>query len=187
MKTAPHMMQEAVSGKAPVPMSAGKRAWGVYDIFTTADGKSLFVGVVTERQWELFTGLVGDASLQAPAFRTNNDRSRERERLIPLVQSILGRFDCATLESLCERSGLPFARVQTPSDLFDDPHLNAGGMIEETLPDGRGTRIPALPVQFGAERLGLRLPLPTPGQHNDEILGPLAPSARAPSPQGDTP
>jgi len=50
-----HMMQHAVTGEEPVPMSAGKRAWGVYDIFESGDGAQLFVGVVTERQWEIFT------------------------------------------------------------------------------------------------------------------------------------
>ena len=169
-----HMMQEAVLGKPAIPMSAGKRAWGVYDIFTTADGRSLFVGVVTERQWELFTDALGEEALRDPAYATNNDRSRARETLIPLVQTILGRRDCATIEAMCEKAGLPFARVQTPSDLFDDPHLNAGGMIEQVLPDGKTTHIPALPVQFGDARLALRLPLPKPGEHNLEILGPLA-------------
>jgi hypothetical protein len=28
-----------------------------------------------------------------------------------------------------------------------------------------------LPIQLGDERLALRLPLPRPGEHNDEILG----------------
>ena len=65
---------------------------------------------------------------------------------------------------------MPFARIQTPSDLFEDPHLNAGGMIQLTLPDGAETRIPALPIQFGGKRLKLRLPPPAPGEHNDEIL-----------------
>jgi crotonobetainyl-CoA:carnitine CoA-transferase CaiB-like acyl-CoA transferase len=168
-----HMMQHAVSGKAPEPMSAGKRAWGVYDVFTTFDGLNLFVGVVTERQWELFTTALGEPELLDPAYATNNERSKARETLIPLVASILAKRTCAEIEAMCEKAGLPFARVQTPSDLFDDPHLNAGGMIEQALPDGSRTRIPALPVQFGDERLGLRLPLPKPGEHNDEILGPL--------------
>ena len=168
-----HMMQEAVTGKAPVPMSAGKRAWGVYDVFTTADGKSLFVGVVTERQWEIFTKRLGEPALLDPAYATNNERSRQRETLIPLVAQILGKRTCAEIEAMCEEAGLPFARVQAPSDLFADPHLNAGGMIDQVLPDGRATRIPGLPMQFGDERLGLRLPLPKPGEHNEEILGPL--------------
>ena len=169
-----HMMQHAVSGKAPEPMSAGKRAWGVYDVFTTADGKQLFVGVVTERQWEIFTRRLGEPALLDPAYATNNERSRARETLIPLVASILGKRTCAQIEAMCEEAGLPFARVQTPSDLFDDPHLGAGGMIDQLLPGGSATRIPGLPIQFGDRRLGLRLPLPQPGEHNDEILGPLA-------------
>ncbi len=168
-----HMMQHAASGKVPEPMSAGRRAWGVYDIFTTAEGASLFVGVVTERQWELFTTALGEPELLVPAYATNNERSKAREVLIPLVARLLAKRPLLELEALCEKAGLPFARIQTPSDLFGDPHLNAGGMIAFDLPDGRPTRIPALPMQFGDERLGLRLPLPTPGQHNEEILAPL--------------
>jgi crotonobetainyl-CoA:carnitine CoA-transferase CaiB-like acyl-CoA transferase len=168
-----HMMQHAVSGKAPEPMSAGKRAWGVYDIFESADGVQLFVGVVTERQWEIFTRALGEAELLDPKFATNNLRSAARGELIPLVARLLKKHSLARLEAICEEGGLPFARIQTPSDLFDDPHLAAGGMVPLTLPDGTETRIPALPMQFGGERLPLRMPLPTPGQHNEEILAPL--------------
>ncbi|MGZ5042402.1 MAG: CoA transferase, partial [Usitatibacter sp.] len=168
-----HMMQHVVSGKAPEPMSAGKRAWGVYDIFDSADGRQLFIGVVTERQWEIFTKALGEPELMDPAYATNNQRSAARETLIPLVGRLLRKHSAAQLEKICEEGGLPFARIQTPSDLFADPHLNAGGMIALTMPDGTRTAIPALPIQFGEERLPLRSPLPRPGEHNDEILGSL--------------
>jgi len=165
-----HMMQHAVTGEPPVPMSAGKRAWGVYDVFESADGVQLFVGVVTERQWEIFTRALGAPELADPAYATNNQRAQARETLIPLVARLLRKHAVAELERICEQGGLPFARIQAPSDLFDDPHLNAGGMVPITLPDGTETRIPALPIELGGERLGLRLPLPRPGEHNDEIL-----------------
>ncbi len=168
-----HMMQHAVSGAEPVPMSAGKRAWGVYDVFDSADGVQLFVGVVTERQWEIFTKALGEAELLDPAYATNNQRAAAREKLIPLVAKLLKKHSIAELEAICVDGGLPFARIQTPSDLFDDPHLSAGGLIDLTLPDGSHTTIPALPIELDGERLGLRTPLPTPGEHNDEILGPL--------------
>jgi crotonobetainyl-CoA:carnitine CoA-transferase CaiB-like acyl-CoA transferase len=168
-----HMMQHVVSGKEPEPMSAGKRAWGVYDIFDSADGVRIFIGVVTERQWEIFTKALGEPELMDPAYATNNQRSAARATLIALVNKLLRKHSIAQLEKICEEGGLPFARIQTPSDLFDDPHLNAGGMIDLTLPDGTATRIPALPMQFGAERLALRTPLPIPGEHNEEILAPL--------------
>jgi crotonobetainyl-CoA:carnitine CoA-transferase CaiB-like acyl-CoA transferase len=165
-----HMMQHAVSGKAPEPMSAGKRAWGVYDIFESGDGVQVFIGVVTERQWEIFTRALGEPDLMDPAYATNNQRAQARDTLIPLVAGLLRKHSIAELERICEEGGLPFARIQAPSDLFDDPHLNAGGMVALTLPDGRATRIPALPIEFDGERLGLRLPLPRPGEHNREFL-----------------
>src|SRR5947207_4451732 len=166
-----HMMQRAVLKKEPEPMSAGKRAWGVYDIFESSEGVQLFIGVGTERQWEIFTRTPGEPALADPAYATNNHRSAARETLIPLVAKLLKKHSIAELERICEEGGLPFARIQTPSALFDDPHLNAGGLIDLTLPDGTKTKIPALPIQLGDERLGLRTPLPTPGEHNAEILG----------------
>jgi crotonobetainyl-CoA:carnitine CoA-transferase CaiB-like acyl-CoA transferase len=168
-----HMMQHAVLGEAPVPMSAGKRAWGVYDIFESSDGVPVFIGVVTERQWEIFTRALGEPELRDPAYATNNQRSAARDTLIPLVARLLRKHPIAELERICEEGGLPFARIQTPSDLFDDPHLNAGGMVEITLADGKKTKVPGLPMQFDAQRLPLRSDLPRPGEHNDEILGAL--------------
>ena len=165
-----HMMQHAVSGQEPEPMSAGKRAWGVYDIFESGDGVRIFLGVVTERQWEIFTRALGEPELMDAAYATNNQRSLARDTLIPLVGKLMKKHSIAQLEKICEEGGLPFARIQTPSDLFDDPHLNAGGMVALTLPGGEATRIPALPMQFGDDRLPLRLGLPGPGEHNAELL-----------------
>jgi crotonobetainyl-CoA:carnitine CoA-transferase CaiB-like acyl-CoA transferase len=165
-----HMLQHAVSGKLPVPMSAGMRAWGVYDVFQSSDGVAIFIGVVTERQWEIFTRALNEPELLDPAYATNNDRSRAREQLIPIVAKLVRKHSIAELETLCEEAGLPFARVNHPSDLFEDPHLNAGGMIPLTLPDGKRTKVPGLPIQFGDTRPGLRTDLPAPGQHTDEIL-----------------
>jgi crotonobetainyl-CoA:carnitine CoA-transferase CaiB-like acyl-CoA transferase len=151
-------------------MSAGKRAWGVYDTFESSDAVAVFIGVVTERQWEIFTRALGEPQLMDAAYATNNQRSFARETLIPLVARLLKKHPIAQLERICEEGGLPFARIQRPSALFDDPHLNAGGLIDIALADGTRTKIPALPIQFGGERLGMRLPLPKPGEHNKEIL-----------------
>jgi crotonobetainyl-CoA:carnitine CoA-transferase CaiB-like acyl-CoA transferase len=160
-----HMLQYAVSGQRPVPMSAGKRAWGVYDTFQSSDGVGIFIGVVTERQWEIFTSALGEPELLDPGYRTNNLRSQARDRLIPLVARLIAQHPIAELEALCEKAGLPFARIVEPPDLFDDAHLNAGdGLLPITLQDGRRTGVPGLPVQFGDRRLGVRLDIPQPGE-----------------------
>ncbi len=188
-----HMLQEAITGVAPPSMAAGQRAWGVYDAFTAADGVPLFVGVVTDRQWEIFTRALGEPALLDPAWRTNTLRAAGRGALIPLVQSILGRRPAAELEALCERAGLPFARVNRPGDLYDDPHLNGGGaLLPITLPDGRAARVPALPIRLGDAVPTVRHDLPAPGQHTREVLdalgaAPPAPTTAGPPPTTDPP
>ena len=60
-----------------------------------------------------------------------------------------------------EKSGLPFAPINKPSDLFEDPHLNAGGLVDVTLPDGVKTKLPGLPLEMNNERMPLRHDIPT--------------------------
>jgi crotonobetainyl-CoA:carnitine CoA-transferase CaiB-like acyl-CoA transferase len=162
-----HMMQFALQEKPLQPMSAGSRAWGIYDVFDCADGVQLFVGVVTDRQWQLFIEALGEPELFDAALATNTQRAQARPTLIPLVAGLLRKRPAAELEALCESAGLPFARVNTPAALFDDPHLLAGGMTPVTLANGRKTNIPALPIQLGDWRPGMRTDLPQPGEHNE--------------------
>jgi crotonobetainyl-CoA:carnitine CoA-transferase CaiB-like acyl-CoA transferase len=169
-----HMLQQAISGAEPLPMPAGKRAWGVYDVFESSDGVQLFVGVVTDRQWQIFTQRLDEAELRDPAWATNTLRSQGRSVLIPLVARLLKQHPIAALEAMCEAAGLPFARIVKPWELYDDPHLNhAGGMVPLTLPDGQRSATPALPIQFGEARLGARSDPPAVGADTDAILGPL--------------
>jgi crotonobetainyl-CoA:carnitine CoA-transferase CaiB-like acyl-CoA transferase len=168
------MLQQAMTGQDPTPMPAGRRAWGVYDVFEAGDGQQIFIGVVTDRQWEIFRRELAEPALDDPAYATNTDRAKARETLIPLVQSLLRKHDVAALEAMCERAGLPFSRIARPWDLLEDAHLRAsGGLLPITFPDGRPGAVPALPLTFGGERLPLRLDLPKVGEHDAEILGPL--------------
>ena len=63
----------------------------------------------------------------------------------------------------CEAAGLPFAPVNRPEALFDDPHLNAGGLVDVPLPDGRTTKLPGLAIELDGKRLGRRNDPPAPG------------------------
>jgi len=74
----------------------------------------------------------------------------------------------------CEALGLPFAPIAKPDDLFDDPHLNAsGGLTPLTLPDGRKTKVPNLPIEMDGMRFGTRLDLPRVGEHTRDVLARL--------------
>ena len=70
-----------------------------------------------------------------------------------------------------EHTGLSFAPIATPEDLFDDPQLNAGGLVEVTLADGNKAKLPAMPVAFGSKRPGLRCDLPGIDAELADVLG----------------
>lgn len=46
-----------------------------------------------------------------------------------------------------------------------------------TLPDGRRTRLPALPVEIGGKRPGVTRDVPRAGEHTREILAELGAGA----------
>ena len=171
---AQHMAQLAITGEEPPPMAVKKPAWGVYDIFPTKDNDRLFVGVVTDTQWEVFCREFGAAELAADErLRTNGQRVKERGWLLPALEKILLRYGKAELSQKLEAIGLPYAPITRPRDLFDDPHLNAGGMIETKDPRGTSFKVPALPLELGGKRLGLRNQPPVISENARELLASL--------------
>ncbi len=174
-----HMAQYAVTGTPAAPMPARISAWAVYEVFDTGDDEQVFVGVVSDTQWRLFceafglTEFANDETLAA-----NGDRVRQRDRIIPVIKETFRRYTKAELMEKLEQTGLPFAPIAKPEEMFDDPHLNAGeGLVEVTVPDGEHAgetaKLPALPLEMAGERFGLHHDVPRQGQHTAEVLGEL--------------
>ena len=174
-----HMAQTAITGTEPRPMSVRTPAWPVYDVFETSDGGQVFVGVVTDTAWPAFCAAFGLEGLAAdPSLATKHQRVAGRGRTIPAIAEALRHYSKADLMAKCEALGLPFAPIGKPADLFDDPHLNAGGgLVPLTLPDGRRVKLPALPIAFDGKRPTQRHDLSAPGTHNAEIAAELGLSA----------
>ena len=169
---AQHMLQFAVTGKAAAPMPERISPWGIYDVFSVQGGAQIFLAVVGDTQWRVFCEAFGFDDLFADArLATNNDRVRAREWMMPLLRARLAEHSAAELAAVFERHGLPFAPITDPQHLFDDPHLQAtGGLAPMTLPDGRQTATPLLPLMLDGQRLGLRLDPPRLGEHSRALL-----------------
>jgi crotonobetainyl-CoA:carnitine CoA-transferase CaiB-like acyl-CoA transferase len=172
---AQHIAQFELTGEAPPPMSVKRPAWSVYDIFETADGDRLFVGVVTDTQWEIFCRDFGLADLAADTrLRSNTSRVAERAWLLPRLAEVLKKFSKADLAAKLEAIGLPFAPISTPWDLLDDPHLKAsGGLLETRASGGRSFHAPTLPLALDGKRLPKRSEPPEIGEGAREVLGGL--------------
>jgi crotonobetainyl-CoA:carnitine CoA-transferase CaiB-like acyl-CoA transferase len=171
---AQHIAQYELTGEAPPPMSVKRPAWGVYDIFETADDR-LFIGIVTDTQWEVFCREFGEAELQSdPRLASNGARVKERAWLIPRLAAIFRRWTRAELEKKLQAIGLPYAPIAKPWDLLADPHLAAsGGLVETRLPDGRRFHAPTLPLALDGARLPKRADPPAVGEGAAGVLAAL--------------
>jgi crotonobetainyl-CoA:carnitine CoA-transferase CaiB-like acyl-CoA transferase len=159
---AQHMAQYELTGEAPPPMSVKRPAWGVYDIFDTAGGGRLFVGVVTDTQWEVFCREFRVEDLaKDQRLATNGMRVKERSWLIPRINEITKQHSTEALAAKLEAK---------PWDLLDDPHLKASGGLLETRYNGKRSHIPALPIELDGKRLVKRSDPPEVGEHGAELM-----------------
>jgi crotonobetainyl-CoA:carnitine CoA-transferase CaiB-like acyl-CoA transferase len=169
-----HMAQFAVTGKPAAPMPARISAWAIYDVFETKDDP-VFIGVVTDALWEKFCALFHlDALWADESIRKNNDRVLARDRIMPQIRALIAGFSRAEVIAKLEGTGLPFAPIGKPEELFDDPHLAASGGLEPvTLDNGVETRLPTLPLTMGGKRPSGGSELPGAGANSREVLASL--------------
>ncbi|MCC6001680.1 MAG: CoA transferase, partial [Pararhodobacter sp.] len=172
---AQHMVQFAVEGTESPPMPEREFSWPVYDLFTTRDGRQIFVGAATDGQWQkLCRGLGLDDLLADPGLQTRPQQIAARAWVLPRIAAVIEGQDQAALIALCDRHHLLYAPVARPAEMYQDPHVNRpGGLMSSEFPGKRAFRAPGLPIEIDAQPLlpGL-LDVPAPGQHNAEILGP---------------
>lgn len=167
-----HMAQYGVTGEPAPPMPERASAWAVYDIFTTLEEEKIFIGVVSDTQWQNFCKEFNfDELINDRTLIKNNDRVKQRGRIIPIIQNYFSTLEYNFLLAKLEKSGLPFAPIRRPQDLIDDVHmLESNGLIEVTLDDKRKIKLPAIPIEMNNEKFSLRKDIPKSGEHTNEIL-----------------
>jgi crotonobetainyl-CoA:carnitine CoA-transferase CaiB-like acyl-CoA transferase len=167
-----HMAGAAVSGQVPPPMPERGRTWSVYELFTTRDEQQVFLGITSDRHWQRLCETFGfDDWISDLRLATNQGRIEARSWFFPELQQRLQRLDKNQLMTLAEQANIPFAPVNQPVDLFDDPHMNAsGGLVETETPAGKQVMLPKLPLRLGGQSFGLRLQPPAVGEGASDIL-----------------
>jgi len=167
-----HMAQTATTGSPPPPMSVRVAAWAVYDIFDTKDGEQIFIGVVSDTQWKLFCESFGlDDYANDESMDLNKGRVEKRDVIIPRLQELFNTFTKDDLMKKLDSTGLPFAPISKPEDLFDDVHLNeSGGLLDIEIPTGGKTKLPAMPINMDDRRFDVHTPVPKVGEHSIKIL-----------------
>ena len=169
------MVEYEMTGNKPRSMPEREHAWPIYDIFDTAGGERIFIGVVTEGHWQSFCREFGlQEFLDDPALRTTTDRILARGT----DHSARRRGDQGLERSRsvgeARRAQHLLLADQPPRGSVDDPHvLRPGGLVNNFNADGAPFRVPALPVEWNGGNIGEGLKVPVLGADTEAVRAEL--------------
>jgi crotonobetainyl-CoA:carnitine CoA-transferase CaiB-like acyl-CoA transferase len=117
-----------VSGQVPHRMGNGHANLVPYQAFDAADGE-VIVAVGNDRQFARLCGIVGlDALAADDRYRTNAERVRNREALIPLLAEAIRSRARAEFSEALEQAGIPAGPINPVDAVFADPQVVHRGM-----------------------------------------------------------
>ncbi|XP_046569856.1 succinate--hydroxymethylglutarate CoA-transferase-like [Haliotis rubra] len=143
-----------------------------YQAFKTKDGGYMLVGAGNDKQFRLLCKRMDlPELLEDERFQQNQVRVANRDILLPLLAN---RFETKTSSQwmqVLEGSGIPYGPVNNMQEVFSDPQVVNNGMIQEVQHPTAGTiRLPGPAVRYSLSQTVVPRPLPTLGQHTQEVL-----------------
>ena len=161
-------------GAPPVRSGASHAAIAPYGPFSCAGGEQVFLGIQNEREWSIFCDLVlGTPELAADErFVTNSLRVTNREALTAEITQAFSSVSIADAIDRLERAGIANARLRDLAGLVEHEQLAARHRWREV--DSPVGPIKALvpPATLDGEEPVMG-PIPSPGQHTEQILAEL--------------
>jgi crotonobetainyl-CoA:carnitine CoA-transferase CaiB-like acyl-CoA transferase len=149
-----------------------------YQAFPTQDGW-INVGGANQSNWERIAKAIDRAELiDDPRFRTNGDRMKNLEALVPLISERTRTRTSAEWIREFESAGVPVGPINKIGDVLADPQVQAREMVVEVEHSRVGkTKAVGLPIKFSETPGGVRRGAPVLGEHTDEVLASLGYSA----------
>jgi crotonobetainyl-CoA:carnitine CoA-transferase CaiB-like acyl-CoA transferase len=140
-----------------------------YQTFDASD-KPLVVAVGNNTQFANLCEVIGRPELaEDERFASNPDRVANREALISELQREFGERPAEEWADELRAAGVPSGPVNTLADVLADEHLLGSGMLQDLdHPSAGHLKMLASPILIDGERLSIRRPPPTLGQHTDE-------------------
>ena len=140
-------------------------------------------------RWFFFTGLEASRHIHAvcrslgrpeladdPRFADASSIRRHRTEIIAILDEIIAGRPLSEWAQRFEREGVWWAPAQTPAEVVEDPQLLANDGIVEIAGGSSGAtqRSVAGPVRFSGVAGRRIAPVPSLGQHTDEVIGELS-------------
>jgi crotonobetainyl-CoA:carnitine CoA-transferase CaiB-like acyl-CoA transferase len=121
-------------------------------------------------EWFDEHGLAED--LAAPSYARTQNRASRMGHVIDVIAAFCAAHDSGYLFSEAQKRRLPWAPVNSPHDLLDDPHLADRQAFCVVHHDDAGASLthPGAPYRMNATPWRTPTPAPRLGQHTDEVL-----------------
>lgn len=142
------------------------------DLFETADGERIGLGVVEQRFWDKFVKAAGnlDPELGDSRYTEEEGRLQLGDELSGRLREVMRLRPAAEWMRLFERYDVPAELVVTPAVASRSPQMGAREMVMEK----EGERHMPFPIRVDGRRgASLRWTAPTLGAHTDDVLGEL--------------
>lgn len=141
------------------------------------DDEWVAVAVRDDAEWGALVGLMGHPGwASTDALATAQGRLSSVDIVDEGLAKWFGARDADAAIDELVHAGIPAARVISPSDVVNNPHLLDRGYFEPLVHPSSGPcvypRPPFAPIA-GTDGRWLRAPAPTLGQHTAEVLGEL--------------
>ncbi|MEE9116527.1 MAG: CoA transferase [Thermoplasmata archaeon] len=166
-----YVAQYLIAG-SPIPEQIGSSHISVvpYGAFKTSDGW-ITIAIFTERFWENFCKVLGVPELaKDPRFVTNNDRSKNRDVLNPMIEEKLKAKTTDEWVEILGRERIPCGALNTMDKVLQDKQLRHRDMVVEVdIPEGGVTDMLGNPVKIEDMEQEYRFS-PELGEHTEQIL-----------------
>ena len=139
--------------------------------YPTKDGH-VAVLIYNDKHWKAFVDSVKPAWVAeyGEAFSTLEQRAKQIDVMYALIAETLLQRTTAEWLELFRELQIPAAPIQTPDELFDDPHLEAVGLFETVESPYGPIRFPGVPTWFSRTPGHVAGPAPELGADTAEVL-----------------
>jgi crotonobetainyl-CoA:carnitine CoA-transferase CaiB-like acyl-CoA transferase len=141
--------------------------------YETKDGHVAAL-IYNDKHWNAFIASVKPA-WNSGLYATLERRAKQIDVVYGLLAQTLKERTTAEWLALFRELEIPAAPIQTPDDLFDDPHLNAVGLFETVDTKYGPVRFPGVPTWFSRTPGHVIGFAPELGADTDDVLAELNP------------
>lgn len=161
-------------GELPKPQGSAHEYSVPWQAFEASDGY-LVVATRQEIFWQKLCVAIGSPELaDDPRYKTNPDRVKNRDTLVPRLEAIFRTRTVADWMARMRAAEVPAAPVNNLDGAFAEPPVAARDMIVEyDHPDVGKVRLPGNPIKMSDMDGTISNPAPRIGEHTDVVLGEL--------------